>query len=159
MVKQEITVILHNIRSSENVGSIFRTSDAVGVSKIYLVGYTPAPVDRFKRKNSKLAKSALGAEESIPWEAFSDIEPLITRLRKEKVYIVAVEQHASALPYTEANYPGSTAFIFGNEVEGVPETVSALCDAIVEVPMRGKKESLNVAVCAGVVLFATRAKQ
>lgn len=149
----EISVILHDIRSSENVGSIFRTSDAAGISKIYLTGYTPAPVDRFKRKNAKLSKASLGAEEYVAWESVSDIQALIQKLKTEGVTVVAVEQDEKSIPYTDWKSPKPTAFIFGNEVDGVPQDVLGSCDAILEIPMHGKKESLNVSVSAGVVLF------
>jgi len=156
MMAPRVFVILDNIRSSENVGSIFRTSDAAGVSKIYLAGYTPAPLDKFKRKNAKLAKAALGAEDTVPWEAVSDLIPLISRLKKEGVTVVAIEQHSSARSYTEAAHDKPVAFVFGNEVEGISEEVIRACDSVVEVPMSGGKESLNVSVCAGIVLFNAR---
>jgi tRNA G18 (ribose-2'-O)-methylase SpoU len=148
-----ISVILHDIRSSENVGSIFRTSDAAGVSKIYLTGYTPAPLDRFKRKNTKLSKAALGAEDFMPWESAADVHALIEKLKAEGVAVVAVEQDARSISYTAWKSEKPAAFIFGNEVEGVPKDVLDICDAILEIPMSGKKESLNVSVSAGVVLF------
>ena len=155
MVRRKISVILHDIRSSENVGSIFRTADAAGVSRIYLTGYTPAPEDRFKRKNTKLSKAALGAEETVPWE-HADILELISRLKKEGITVVAVEQAPRAHPYTDAPAGGAIAFILGNEVDGVPQDILDACDEIVEIPMHGKKESLNVSVAAGIILFNTR---
>ncbi len=150
---QGISVILHDIRSSENVGSIFRTSDAAGVSKIYLTGYTPAPLDRFKRANTKLSKAALGAEEYVAWEAVANIHELIPRLKAEGVKVIAVEQDAHSIPYTKWKPEGGTALIFGNEVEGIPKDVLQSCDAVLEIPMHGKKESLNVSVSAGIILF------
>ncbi|MDE2079194.1 MAG: TrmH family RNA methyltransferase [Patescibacteria group bacterium] len=150
---EPVSLILHDIRSSENVGSMFRTADAAGVSKIYLTGYTPAPLDRFGRKNAKLAKAALGAEEFVPWEKRNDIFTLISELKTQNVRIVAVEQDSAAVPYMELRRGGSTAFILGNEVDGVPRAVLDVADAIVEIPMHGKKESLNVAVAAGIILF------
>ena len=153
---EPVFVILHDIRSSENVGSIFRTSDAVGVSKIYLTGYTPAPVDRFKRKNTKLAKASLGAEEFVPWEKAQNIFELLQKLQKDGVQVVAVEQDPASIPYAELKRGGAIAFILGNEVEGLPKDVLKVCDAIVEIPMHGKKESLNVSVSAGIVLFHSR---
>lgn len=149
-----IFLILHDIRSSENVGSIFRTADAAGVSRIYLSGYTPAPLDRFKRKNARLAKAALGAEESVPWEACNDVHVLIQELKRKNISVVAVEQSPHSIPYTELTVKKPMAFIFGNEVEGIPETVLQEADAILEIPMHGTKESLNVSVAAGIVLFA-----
>jgi tRNA G18 (ribose-2'-O)-methylase SpoU len=156
MAHPNVAVILLDIRSSENVGSIFRTADAAGVSKLYLTGYTPAPLDRFKRKNTKLAKAALGAEEFITWEAAPDVAELITNLKKDGWFVAAVEQHAQSVSYDSFSPPEKTAYILGNEVEGVPEAVLRQCDAIVEIPMAGKKESLNVSVAAGIILFNTR---
>lgn len=158
MGMSETALVLLNIRSSENVGSIFRTADAAGVSKIFLAGYTPAPVDRFKRANTKLAKAALGAEEFVPWESAPDAEALIERLKTEGWRVVAVEQDARSVSYDDFKKGERTAFILGNEVEGVPKEILNACDAIVEIPMRGKKESLNVSVAAGIVLFNTSAR-
>ncbi len=146
-------VILHNVRSSQNVGAIFRTADAAGVLRIYLTGYTPAPVDRFGRQNKELIKASLGAERSVPWEQKKDIVELITELKKENVRIVAVEQSPTSVPYMELKWVGETACIFGNEVSGLPEDVITISDVVVEIPMRGKKESLNVSVAAGIILF------
>ena len=154
MRNAETIVILHDIRSSENVGSIFRTSDGAGVSKVYLSGYTPAPVDRFKRKNAKLAKVSLGAEDFIPWEAGKEIFSLIDELKAQGFSIVAVEQSEAAVPYTKYKPKGKVAVIFGNEVEGVPKSVLERCDTVIEIPMNGKKESLNVSVAAGIALFS-----
>lgn len=151
----EIALILLDIRSSENVGSIFRTSDAAGVSKLFLAGYTPAPLDRFKRKNTKLAKAALGAEQFVPWESALDVQELIARLKKEGWQIVAVEQDPRSVSYETFRPASRVAYILGNEVEGVAKEALEACDAIVEIPMRGKKESLNVSVAAGIVLFNT----
>lgn len=156
MAQKEISLILHDIRSSENVGSMFRTADAAGVTKIYLTGYTPAPLDRFKRKNSKLAKAALGAEEVVPWKRAEDVEVLIEKLKKEGISVFAVEQDPRSVSYQEAHIPKQVALVMGNEVEGVSKNILDACNAILEIPMRGKKESLNVSVAAGIVLFRVR---
>lgn len=148
--------ILHNIRSAHNVGSIFRTADGAGVEKLYLTGYTPAPVDRFGRDVSEIAKTALGATESVAWEQRDDIFALISELKDAGVKVVAIEQHARAEPLDAYTPTAPSAYIFGNETEGLPEGVCAEADAVVHVPMRGTKESLNVAVCTGIVLFALR---
>ena len=147
-------LILHDIRSSENVGSMFRTADAAGVSKIFLTGYTPAPLDRFKRQNAKLAKAALGAEEFVLWEKREDIFSLIDELKRNGARVIAVEQDPAAVPYRGLRRKGAVAFILGNEVDGVPPEVLKAADAIIEIPMHGKKESLNVAVAAGIILFS-----
>ncbi len=148
-----VSLILHNIRSVYNAGSIFRTADAAGVSKIYLTGYTPTPLDRFGRPRKDIAKVALGAEKTTPWEHFSNIKTLLKKLKEEKTRIVAIEQSSRSIDYKKFNVTGSTAFLLGNEVEGLPKSLIKQCDVAIEIPMRGKKESLNVSVAAGVVLF------
>ncbi|MFH0846271.1 MAG: RNA methyltransferase [Patescibacteria group bacterium] len=146
-------ILLHNIRSSQNVGSIFRTADACGISKIFLSGYTPRPTDRFGREVSAISKTALGAEKTIPWEYYSQPQSLIQNLKKENVEIIAIEQAQNSVDYKKIKLKKETLFILGNEVEGVSQDILDLCDKIAEIPMRGKKESLNVAVTAGVALF------
>lgn len=153
---KEIVLILNDIRSVENVGSIFRTADAAGVSKIYLSGYTPTPLDRFGRKRRDFAKVSLGAEETIPWKQAEDVLTTIQTLKKENFFIVAVEQDNRAISYTAVSKQEKIAFIFGNEVGGLSRDILKQCDVIAEIPMYGKKESLNVAVAAGVVLFQYR---
>jgi tRNA G18 (ribose-2'-O)-methylase SpoU len=151
----ESVVVLHNIRSVYNVGAIFRTADAVGVSKIYLTGYTPTPLDRFGCERKDVAKAALGAQKSVSWEYIKNISAVIKKLKKEKFEIVAVEQSENSVDYKTFK-PGSrkkVAFLFGNEVRGVSKALLQKCDKIIEIPMRGEKESLNISVSAGVVLF------
>ncbi len=152
---QEVAVLLHNVRSTHNVGSIFRTADAAGVSHIYLTGYTPAPTDRFGRVQKDIAKTALGAESTVPWERFVSPARLLTMLRKEGWYIVGVEQDPRAQEYRSFRAREKTVFIFGNEVLGISKDLRKKCDALIEIPMRGTKESLNVSVAAGIVLFNT----
>ena len=146
-------VILHNIRSNYNVGAIFRTCDGVGVSKVYLVGVTPAPVDRFGRKVAEISKTALGAEEFIPWEQAEDIIVLIRKLQSEGVKVVAVELSPEAISLYDFKVPEKVAYILGSETEGLPEEVLEAVDQILEIPMRGEKESLNVSVSAGIILY------
>jgi len=153
MTKHNTYLILDNIRSSENVGAIFRTAEAVSVSKIFLVGITPAPIDRFGRVQPKIKKIALGAEESVEWEQYEDIKTLIKDLKRQKVKIIAVEQNENSKDYKNVLIEGDTAFIFGGEVSGIDKITLSLCDSIVEIPMRGKKESLNVSVSVGVALY------
>lgn len=153
-MKQDVGVLLHNVRSAHNVGSIFRTADASGVRRIFLTGYTPAPVDRFGRPHSEIAKTALGAEKVIAWQHEKKSLPLIMRLKKEGWRIVGVEQDARATDYRTFRVHKRTIFVLGNEVRGLSPTLREACDALIEIPMRGTKESLNVAVAAGVVLFA-----
>ena len=151
----EKVLILDNIRSVHNVGSIFRTADAAGVSKVYLCGVTPAPIDRFGRKRKDVAKVALGAEETVVWESVKVAEQAVADLRGRGFEIVAVEQSSSSVSYRNYLPAKRAAFIFGNEVGGLGEEVLKLSDKIIEIPMRGRKESLNVAVSVGVVLFCT----
>lgn len=147
-------LILHDIRSVENVGAIFRTADAVGINKIYLVGYTPAPLDRFGRKRKDLAKSALGAEEFVPWEQKKNIFPLLAKLKREKFKIIAVEQDKKSVNYRKVKIGKKNAFIVGTEVSGIPKNILQKCDVVAEIPMKGKKESLNVSVATGIALFS-----
>lgn len=155
----EIAVLLHNIRSAHNVGSIFRTCDAAGVSHVYLTGYTPAPVDRFGRPQKDIAKTALGAQASVPWTHRASPSTLLTQLKKEGWRIVGVEQDARAADYRTLRLEGKTLYILGNEVRGISMQLRRLCDTLVEIPMYGTKESLNVSVAAGIVLFAARSDQ
>ncbi|MBP9771729.1 MAG: RNA methyltransferase [Candidatus Pacebacteria bacterium] len=149
-----IIVILDNIRSVYNVGSIFRTCDGAGVEKIYLCGTTPTPLDRFGRVRKDLAKVALGAEKTVPWEYTKTTEEAIESLKAEGVRVVAVEQSPSAISYKTFKQTSKIAFVFGNETDGVSKQVLDMCDTIVEIPMHGAKESLNVSVVAGIILFA-----
>ncbi len=148
-------VILENIRSAHNVGAIFRTADGAGVSKIFIVGYTPAPTDRFGRTQPEILKTSLGATKTIPWEYVEASGNLIKKLQAEGVTVVAVEQTSDAQLYTTA-HTGAVAFVFGNEIEGVSEAALAAADMTVHVPMSGQKESLNVATTAGIILFTHR---
>ena len=138
------------------MGSIFRTADAAGVSRVYLSGYTPTPTDRFGRAQKEIAKTALGAEKDVSWEYAATPAPLIKRLKKEGWRIIGIEQDARARDYRSLILDDRpTLFILGNEVRGISQALRAQCDDLVEIPMRGKKESLNVAVAAGIVLFQT----
>ncbi|TSC84509.1 MAG: tRNA/rRNA methyltransferase SpoU [Parcubacteria group bacterium Gr01-1014_17] len=147
-------LILHNIRSNHNVGSIFRTADAAGVTKIFLTGYTPAPLDRFGRVNKEIAKTALGAEKTVAWERVKKVQELFAHLKKEKVFLVAVEQSPHSINYKKIPRKKNIALIFGNEVRGLSQSILKQCDCIAEIPMRGTKESLNVSVSVGIVLFS-----
>ena len=150
---QENILILHNIRSVENVGAMFRTADAVGINKIYLTGYTPTPLDRFGRKRGDLAKSALGAEEFVPWEQKKSISSLLLKLKKEKFYIIGLEQDEKSVDYKKVKLQHKNAFLLGEEVAGISKINLQKCDIIAEIPMCGKKESLNVSVALGIALF------
>lgn len=150
---QKNILILHDIRSVENVGAMFRTADAAGINKIYLTGYTPTPVDRFGRKRGDLAKSALGAEDFVPWEQKKSILSLLSKLKKEGFLLIAIEQDEKSVDYKKVKLQDKNTFIVGTEVTGIPKTILKKCDVIAEIPMRGKKESLNVSVALGIALF------
>jgi tRNA G18 (ribose-2'-O)-methylase SpoU len=146
-------LILYNIRSVQNVGAIFRTADGAGVKHIYLAGYTPHPIDRFGRVRADLAKTALGAEVTMSWSHSPDVLKLIAELRGGGSTIVAVEQCRTALSITDFVPPVNVTYIVGNEVKGVPAEVCTLADVVIEIPMLGRKESLNVSVATGIVLY------
>lgn len=146
-------LILHDIRSAQNVGALFRTGDAIGVSRIYMSAITPTPVDRFGRLRSDIAKTALGAEQTMPWEPYGDIRSLLKTLKEEGYFIIAIEQSPNAIDYKSIVPKEKTACILGNEVGGIPQEILDLVDVVTQIPMRGNKESLNVAVAGGVALF------
>lgn len=152
-MKNKVYLIIHDIRSAQNVGSIFRTADAVGVHKIFLTGYTPGPVDRFDRENTTVTKASLGAEKSVSWEREEKIEKVINKLKKEEVEIVSLEQSDRSIDYREYKLKSDMALIIGNEVEGISEEILKSSGKIIEIPMAGKKESLNVSVSTGVALY------
>ena len=153
-MKHQVAVLLHNIRSAHNVGSIFRTADAAGVAKIYLSGYTPTPVDRFNRSQKEIAKTALGAQEFIPWEQVKNLKSQISKLKSGGWQIVGVEQDKKARDYRAFKPERSTLLIFGNEVRGLSRSLRNSCDDLIQIPMFGKKESLNIATTAGIILFS-----
>ena len=145
--KTPIFAILENIRSLHNVGAIFRTSDGVNLSKLYLCGITGTP------PRNEIAKTALGAEDVVPWEYKDEAISAIKDLKKQGVKIVAVELCEGALDYSEAEYDFPVCFVFGHEVEGVSEEVIAECDMAVQLPMLGLANSLNVATCYGIIIY------
>jgi tRNA G18 (ribose-2'-O)-methylase SpoU len=151
---QKIAVLLHNIRSVHNVGSVFRTSDAAGVSNVFLSGYTPTPVDRFGYARKDLSKVALGAEKTVPWEYEKNAFRIIAKLRAEGWQIVGVEQDKHSIDYRKFRADKPTLFVLGNEVRGISPALRNKCDRLIEIPMQGKKESLNVSVAAGIILFS-----
>ncbi|MDO8584811.1 MAG: RNA methyltransferase [bacterium] len=152
--------ILYNIRSLFNVGSIFRTADAAGIEKLYLCGITPTPFDVFDRPRPEIAKVALGAEKTVPWEHARSTAKVIELLRRDGYKIVALEQSKKSVPYytlrATRHALRKVALIVGHEVKGVAPAILKRCDAVIEIPMYGKKESLNVGVAFGVVAFGLR---
>jgi 23S rRNA (guanosine2251-2'-O)-methyltransferase len=146
-------LILENLRSVENTASIFRTAEGLGVAKIILVGTTPTPLDRFGRVRKDFAKVSLGAEKMIPWEYQREIGEVLGELKKQKFQIVALELTHESTSLKETRARDKFALIVGNEVDGVSRESLRASDDIVEIPMRGKKESLNVSVSTGIALF------
>lgn len=145
-----IRIVIDNIRSASNIGSVFRTCDAFGIEKIYLCGISATPPNR------EILKTALGATESVAWEYHPDAMALVQQLKKDpSVYLVAIEQDPHSVPLKNLNVPENTTavFILGNEVEGVASELLQQVHAIVEIPQFGIKKSLNVAVAAGIVLW------
>ncbi len=149
----EYILVLHDIRSVYNVGALFRTADAVGITKIILSGFSPTPVDRFGRDRVDFSKCALGAEKTMPWEYVASIEEKINSLKQDGFQIIGVEQHKNSVDYKQVEKTEKMVIILGTETTGMAESLMGLCDTIVEIPMQGAKESLNVSVAGGIVLY------
>lgn len=131
-----------------------RTADAIGASEIVFGGYTPGPEDRFGRARLAFTKASLGAERNVPWRTAARCTDALREYKNRGAFVVAVEQAAGATDYKRFKPPpGDTVVILGNEVAGLPRSILRLADAVTQIPMRGKKESLNVSVAAGVVLY------
>lgn len=156
----EIVVIAHNIRSTHNVGSIFRTSEGLGVTKIILSGYTPYPrlpddtrLPHIANKlTAQIHKTALGAEEMVPFE-YQETPDLDT-LKKDGYRVVGLEQDDRSVMLPGYKTPDKTVLLLGEEVEGLTPELRAACDDLIEIPMHGQKESFNVSVATGIALYA-----
>lgn len=142
-----VIVVLDNVRSAFNVGSIFRTADACGVERICLCGITARP------PNQKLDKTALGATEFVPWEYCSSTHGALERLSSDGIPILCVEVRPASASLWSVRFPERVGIVFGHEVYGISEDVLAEADAVIHVPMHGIKNTLNVATACGVVLF------
>lgn len=142
-------LILPNIRSCHNVGAFFRTADAFGVDKIFLVGYTACP------PKPQIDKVSLGAEKWVKWEKRVDLRRLIVSLKKKGVWVVGLEKTNESVKIEDLRLKinGDIALIVGNEVDGVAPEILELCDVVVHIPMYGKKESLNVSIAGGIALY------
>ena len=147
--KTPITVVLDNIRSCNNIGSVFRTSDALLIEKVILCGITATP------PNKDIHKTALDAEKSVPWEYFEETENAVQRLKESGYRVFAVEQveNSISLPDFTPEKDQKLALVFGNEVKGVQQSVIDLCDGAIEIPQYGTKHSFNISVSAGIVLW------
>ncbi len=146
-VMKNLHILAHNIRSAENVGSLFRTCDSLGASKLWIVGYTPGP------DSSKVKKTALGAQDSVPWEKVVDIRELVDSLRSQGFRIVGLELDERAQSLEAYAAPEKVALVLGNEVEGIPPWVRDMCDDLVFIRQRGIKESLNVSVATAIAAY------
>lgn len=145
----KLTVIVHDVRSILNVGAIFRTADAAGAGKIWLTGYTPGPDTHAQ----KIAKTALGAELTVPWGRVARVGDLMRKLKVEGVQIVILEQTKKSADYRTFTPKFPIAIMVGNEIKGIHTTSHNDTDSCIEIPMRGKKESLNVAIALGIALY------
>lgn len=147
--KTPLILILDDIRSLHNIGSVFRTADAFLIEKIYLCGITATP------PNKEIHKTALGATETVTWEHAENVLEVITKLKKENIQIFAIEQVENAIFLQNFKIKANTkyALVFGNEVFGVAQEAVALCDGAIEIPQLGTKHSLNISVSAGIVVW------
>jgi tRNA G18 (ribose-2'-O)-methylase SpoU len=143
-------VLLDNIRSAWNVGSILRSAEGFGFDHVYCCGITPTP------DNEAVTKTSLGAEETVTWSHHKDAVKLVKGLKREGWKVYALEEDAKAIPLSKKRSPGNTVLIVGSEVTGVDPGLLALCDAIFYIPMRGVKKSFNVAIAFGIAAFALR---
>ena len=155
----EIILILHNIRSAHNVGSLFRTAEGFGVNKIIVSGYTPYPTfngdSRLPHVRDKIVKqihkTALGAESMVPFEYTDSLD--LNSLRNKGYLIVGLEQNRKSIDIRSWKYTSKIALLVGEEVDGIDLQHLELCDIIIEIPMKGKKESFNVSVAGGIALY------
>lgn len=145
--KLPIIIVLDNIRSLSNVGAFFRTADAFRIEELFLCGITACPPHR------EIHKTALGADETVKWRYFDTTEAACRQLKTEGFKIFAVEQVEGSAPLQDFAFESQTAYILGNEVEGVSEEALPYCDGAIELPQAGTKHSINVSVCAGIVMW------
>ena len=146
--KIPVTIVLDNVRSLHNVGSVFRTSDAFLIEAIYLCGITATP------PQAEIHKTALGAENTVEWQYFENTLDAVRLLKQKSYHILAVEQAENSIPLGEFQLENHRyAVIFGNEVKGIEQEVMDICDACIEIPQFGTKHSLNVSVAAGIVIW------
>ncbi len=156
-----LTVILYNIRSTYNVGSILRTCDCLGINEVIFTGYTPFIDKGLPHEQAKLTKeihkTALGAEQTVKWQRFGSIEESIKYLHDKDFKVYALEQGENSLNLADSpEFPEPFALILGEEVHGIPTDILALCDGTLEIPMCGQKESFNVSIATGIALWELR---
>jgi 23S rRNA (guanosine2251-2'-O)-methyltransferase len=158
---RSVVLIIHNVRSAHNVGSLLRTADGLGIEKIYLSGYSPYPLsdhdDRLPHIAQKIAgrisKTALGAEYSVNWEHTQNIGDLVVELRRAGFFIAALEQTDQAVDLADFKPPAKIGLIVGNEISGLKPDVLDIADGHLKIPMAGRKESFNVAIAAAMALY------
>jgi tRNA G18 (ribose-2'-O)-methylase SpoU len=148
-------VVLDNLRSVYNVGSIFRTANAVGIDKIYLCGTTPTPLDKKGLRRKDFAKVALGAEDIVAWEYVENAIDCVNKLKNESYYVISLEQDNNSVDYKEASIKDkeNVAFVIGSEVDGINHEIIKVSDVVAEIPMLGTKESLNVTIAFGIAVY------
>lgn len=144
---EKFVLVIPNIRSGHNVGAMFRTADGAGVDKIYLCGYSPCP------PHTQVDKVSLGAEKWVPWEYYKRPSALLKKLKKEGYNIVALEQGKNSQDIFAWKPKFPLALVVGNEKTGVSKSLLKYCDELKEIPMRGKKNSLNVSIAAGIAMY------
>ena len=150
----EIKLILPDIRSAHNVGAIFRTADAFGVSKILISGYTPTPIDRFGRERNDISKASLGAQNAVSWEEIDNIIEYIKKSKEEGFEVVSLEISPDSVQISEYQKKKKIILVVGNEINGIDKDILEISDQILEIPMMGQKESMNVSVSTGIALYA-----
>lgn len=140
-------LIAHNIRSAENIGSLFRTCDSLGVTKLWITGYSPTP------DHPRVEKTALGAERTVDWEQATDVEGILRKLKEDGLRVVGLELDRRSVDLLSYEAPNRVALLLGNEVDGISPSLLDLCDDVVSIRQQGKKESLNVSVAAAIASF------
>jgi tRNA G18 (ribose-2'-O)-methylase SpoU len=162
MKSRKLVLIAHDIRSCHNVGSLLRTADGLGINKVYLTGYTPYPKSPddprlphlAEKMEKQIDKTALGAQNSVHWMQESKLQTAVDKLKSEGFEIAGLEQTADSIPISEFSSPDKLAVVVGNERYGLDATTLSLCDELIEIPMKGRKESFNVVVAAAIALQA-----
>jgi 23S rRNA (guanosine2251-2'-O)-methyltransferase len=157
-----IVLIAHNLRSTHNVGSLLRTAEGLGVDRVWLTGYTPYPLQASdvrmphiaQKLHAQIHKTALGAEELVSWQQSSELFTVLTQLKSEGYTLAALEQHPKSIKLSDYKPPNKIALIVGREVEGIEPEVLAQCDVIIEIPMKGQKESFNVVQAVAMALYS-----
>lgn len=163
-MKPEIVLIAHNLRSCENVGSLLRTADGLGIKSVYLTGYTPYPKQNNDNRlpylslkiDKRIKKSSLGAENFVDWHHNDQIEPILVELKKKNFKIIALEQTSNAIELSKYKPNDNIAIIIGREVEGIEKDILKKADDVIFIPMFGKKESFNVTQAAAMAIYRFR---